>query len=68
MSEAERLAQAIYETTAVDVANALAAETLDPEDVPDDLLTALSDEGIEPDDDPDESAGWRMTDDGPVAE
>jgi hypothetical protein len=68
MSEAERLAQAIYETTAVDVANALAAETLDREDVPDDLLTALSDEGIEPDDDPDDAAGWTWRDGEAVAE
>ena len=59
MSEAERLARAIYDTTAVDVANALVAGTLDEDDVPDELLTALRAEGIEPDDDPDDRLGWK---------
>jgi hypothetical protein len=69
VSYAEELAQRYLETTAVDVTNALAAGTLDPDNVPDDLLEALQDEGVEPDDDPDDGRGWRMNEDGePEAE
>jgi hypothetical protein len=65
---AEELAQRYLNTTATDVVNALAARTLDREDVPDDLLGAIEAEGIESDDDPDDSRGWHWDDDKPVAD
>lgn len=66
--EAERLAQKIYETTVVDVVNALVAGTMDRDDVPEELLVAIATEGIEPDNDPDDLAGWTWNDGEVVAE
>lgn len=58
MTKSDELARAILDTTAVDIANALAAGTLERDEVPDELLEAMAEDGVEPDDDPDELVGW----------
>lgn len=62
MTAAQRAAAEHYNTTSIDVANALAAGNLDPDELPAQLLAALDAEGIEPDEDPDNSLGWHWDD------
>ncbi len=66
MEEVNRTAAEIahreFNTTPVDVANAISSGNLTRGQVSDDLLRAIEAEGISTDDDPDDSAGWTWRD------
>lgn len=68
MATAEELARQHCDTTATDVVNALAAGTVSPDELPDELVEALSAENVQPDDDPDGTLGWCWADGAPVPE